>query len=201
MKIRKIGVILLIAFTVRLSLSCCDCPETNTFKYTFDSIQLFHLDNSGKKPVIVNSGTIPKEAYGMQIEFSLGPMASGSIPDLTLFNSACAYDCFCPPEFEYVAEDTISGMKIISLNDFDDTHPADSDISEYFKVHTGMVYRTFQEYTDHPENIYFDKPSREDIEILLMQPPTFTGQHQFRAEIELSDGTTLVATSTLISLE
>jgi hypothetical protein len=201
MKIRKIGVIILIAFTIRLSLSCCDCPATNTYQYTFDSIKIFHIDNSGQTPAIVDSGIIPKEAYGLQIECSLGQLAFYKCADFASFNTIYAYDCFCPPEIQYVAQDTISEIKIISLNDFDTTHPADSEISEYFKVLTSNTYITIQQYLDYPETIYYEKPDQEVIAIYLMQPPIITGEHQFLVEIDLAGGTMLTSTSTLISLE
>jgi hypothetical protein len=201
MRIRKIGVILLIAFTIRLSFSCCDCPPTISYKYTFDAIELFHIDNSGQTPVITDSGIIPKEAYGLQIECSLGQLAFHQSSGFASFNSLYAVDCFCPPDFQYVAQDTISAIKILCLNDFDSTHPANSEICDYFKVLTYITYHTLQQFIDYPENIYYERPEKEVIAIYLMQAPTITGEHRFQVEIELSNGTTLNSTSTPISLE
>jgi hypothetical protein len=201
MKIGKIGVLLLIAFLVRLSISCCDCPPTTSYKYSFDSVDIFNIDNSGQTPVLVTSGTIPKEAYGMQIECSLKQIAFNKFRVFETFNSVYAYDCFCPPEIEYIAQDTITDLRIMSLNDFDETHPANSNISEYFKVLTHKTYITIQNYIDSPEIIYYEVPDKEIITLYLMQPPTITGEHRFLVEIELSGTVTLISSTTVISLE
>jgi hypothetical protein len=201
MNLTKIGVLILIGFTTRLIVSCCDCPPSTTYKYKFDSIKLSHIDNSGQTPVYVDSGTIPKEAYGLQIELSLSKLALHKFSDFAGFNSTCAFDCFCPPETQYFPQDTLSAIRIISLNDFDNTHPANSEVSEYFKVLTYNTYITIQEYLDYPETIYSGQPFIELIGLYLMQAPLVTGDHRFRVEIVLSDGTTLISTSTLIMLE
>jgi hypothetical protein len=201
MKFGKIGVIILIVFTLRLSISCCDCPPTTTYNYNLDKIEIFHIDNSGQTPVIVNSGIIPKEAYGLQIECSLEQLALQKSSVFASFNSIYAYDCFCPPEIQYVAQDTISSIKIISLDEFDSYHPANSDISEYFKVLSSKNYITIRQYLDYPETIFLVMPEQEVISLYLMQPPIITGEHQFLVEIGLESGTTLTATSTLINLE
>ena len=199
----KFGVIIFIGFSIRLIISCnpCDCPETTTYKYKFDSVKILHIDNSGQTPVVVDTGTIPKEAYGLQLECSLSKLAFHKSSDFTGFNSSYAFECFCPPETQYFAQDTISEIRITSLNAFDNTHPVNSEISDYFKVLTYNTYITIQKYIDYPETIYYGEPYIEIIRIFLMQPPLITGEHRFKVEIELSGGLILTSTSSLINLE
>ena len=201
MRIKKIALVLFIGFALRLVVSCCDCPEEAVFKYTFDYIETRHLDNAGKTPAIVDSGTILKEAYGLQIEFSLIQLACNKTLNFSAFNSAYATSCGCPPELQYLAQDTISAIRIKTLNNFDQTHPADSDISGYFKVLDYDNYITIQELIDAPEMIYYEKPDKDLMKVFLMQAPTQTGEYRFQVELLLSNGTTLTSVTTPINLE
>jgi len=201
MRIKKIALVLSIGFALRLIVSCCECQPPVEFKYTFDCIETFHLDNSGQAPAIVDKGVIHKEAYGIQIEYSLLPLACNKPFSFSAFNAAYAYSCRCPPDIQYLAQDTISAIRIKNLNDFDQTHPADSDISDYFKVLDYDKYITFQELIDAYETMYEEKPEKDLIKIFLMQPPTQTGEHRFQVEFLLSNGTILTSVTTPIKLE
>ncbi len=198
---KKPLIILLIIFAIRVLVSCCDCLDSTYLKYTFDSIETVHIDNSGQNPKYINSGTILKEAYGIQIKLSLNQLAFFKPLNFGAFNSTFAFDCECPPEIQYLAQDTISEIKIITLNDFDNNHLANSEISVYFKVYTYSNYITIQEFIDTPENIYYEKPDKKFIDIYLMQAPEITGEHQFKVEIGLSNGSILSSTTSLITLE
>lgn len=198
---RKIGFILIIGLSLRFIVSCCDCNDTTVYKYTFNSMKTMHIDNSGQSPHYVEGGIIPKEAYGLQIELALSQLAYNKSLNFTGFNTAYAFDCFCPPEIAYFAQDTISEIRIITLNDFDITHKANSEISDYFKVLTSTNYLTIPAYVDTPEIIYYEKPEHDIILVYLMKPPAIIGEHRFKVEILLSDGTTLASSTTIINLE
>lgn len=201
MRIKKIALVLFAGFTLRLIVSCCDCQLPVEYKYTFDCIETFHLDNAGKVPSIVEKGVIRKEAYGLQIEFSLLQLACNKPFRFSAFNAAYATSCACPPEIQYLAQDTISAIRVKNLNDFDQSHPANSDISDYFKVLDYDKYITFQELIAAPETLYVEKPVKDSIQLFLMQPPTQTGEHRFQVEFLLSNGMILTTVTSPINLE
>jgi hypothetical protein len=201
MRIKKIALVLFTGFALRLVVSCCDCPEEAVFKYTFDCIEARHLDNAGKIPVLVETGAILKEAYGLQLEFSVLQLACNKTVHFSGFNSAYAMSCGCPPELQYLAQDTISGIKIKTLADFDQSHPADSDISDLFKVLPDREYLSIQEFIAAPETIYYEKPTKDHLDLFLMQAPTLGGEFRFQVELVLSNGTILTAVTTPINLE
>jgi len=201
MRIKKIVIVLAIGFLLRLVVSCCDCNEGAEFKYTFDCMEAFHIDNAGQTSIVVEGGTILKEAYGIQIEFALLQLACNKPFSFSAFNSAYAFKCECPPEIQYLAQDTISSIQIKAINDFDQTHPANSDISDYFKVLDYDNYITLQEFIDAPETMYETKPVKDSVRIFLMQPPVHIGEHRFQVEVLLSNGTILTAETTPINLE
>jgi hypothetical protein len=201
MKMRKIGTIIILGFCLRVIISCCNCPETITSKYTFNSIETAHIDNSGELPVYIKNGTISKESYGIQIELSLKQIAINHKLDLSGFSSTHAMTCCCPPEFEYFAQDSMIGINITTLNDFDLLHKENSVISEYFKVYIYSDYYTIQDFLEFPAEMYEEQMLKYILELYLMKSPEIIGEHSFKIDILLSNGTTLTATTTAINLE
>ncbi len=198
---RKIGLIIIIGFILRLIVSCCDCPDTKEYRYTFNSIEVFHVNNSGQTPVIVDNGIIPKEAYGLRLECLVAKLAFNESIKFFEISSAYAFDCDCPPEIAYFAKDTISNIRITTLNNFDDSHPAGSDISDFFKVFKNDSFITIQEFIGFPERAYYENPDNEIINFYLLKSPSIIGEFRFKIEILLSDGTNLTSVTSAITLE
>lgn len=197
---KKPLIILMTIFAIRVLVSCCDCLDSTYLKYTFDSIETVHIDNSGQNPNYINSGTIPKEAYGIQIQQTLRQIALNDFK-ISGFSSAYATSCDCPPEFQYFAQDSIIGLRIITLNDFNNTHSSNSDISEYFSIYNYEGYTSISDFLNNPAIVYYEPVSIDIIEIYLMQAPEITGEHQFKVELSLSNGSVLSSTTSIITLE
>ncbi|KAF0130052.1 MAG: hypothetical protein FD155_1838 [Bacteroidetes bacterium] len=187
--------VLAMILLLKVLTSCCECLESSIFRYTFNSIETVHINNAGEKPIFVNDGTISKEAYGLLIRLSLSQIAAGS--RLSGFSSANAMRCDCPPEMQYIAQDSLAGIRIFTLNDFDAAHLSDSDISDFFSVN----YASISDYLENPAKVYYDPVAQDSIIMYLMYAPEFSGEHQFKVEIAISDGSTLSAVSSPIILE
>ena len=197
---KKPLIILMTIFVIRVLVSCCDCLDSTYLKYTFDSIETVHIDNSGQNPNYISSGTIPKEAYGIQIQQTLKQIALNDYK-ISGFSSAYATSCDCPPEFQYSAQDSIIGLRIITLNDFNNTHSSNSDIGEYFSIYNYGGYTSISDFLNNPAIVYYGPVSNDIIEIYLMQAPEISGEHQFKVELSLSDGSVLSSITSLITLE
>ena len=85
------------------------------------------------------------------------------------------------------------------MNDFDDQHPAGADISEYFRIKDQYNYLSLDQYLDRRNS--FNWLSDICLDCLLMSAPSITGTHQFQVEAKLSDGRTMLSTTTQILLQ
>lgn len=186
----KVILILILPLLVEIVVSCCNCSDTTFINYTNCSLNVFNLDNSGPDIRISQSDTIPKNAFGLKISINRSENTCELIRNNSLFiQSANAYDCFCPPEFEYLPLDSIVSISIITKNDFDTEHLKSSDVSEYFYVFNGSGYTSLIGYFDNiiaKISDYFE--TAYELDLLLMTPPNIGTEHQFEINVELSDG-------------
>jgi hypothetical protein len=202
MRINKILSILLLLMLIELIAACCNCVEPTSYYYTNCSFTLKNLDNTGAEPVVAYSDTISKNAYGIRITVSrIENTCSTKLNGFSLIQSAYAFDCFCPPEVQYLALDSIASLEIKTINDFDAEHPANSDISNYFSVFKGNEFTPVNEYITNLETTLFDlENSTLEFDLLLMSPPTAGTRHQFEVIIGLSDGRILTAQTGYLEL-
>ena len=181
-------------------VGCCDCPPTEYFDYSNCSMQVKNLDNAGAKPVAASSDTISKEAYGIQlsIERSEGICSHQTLP---LFSSTsyALTKCKCDYEVhEYL--DSASSISIITLNDFDQAHPSNSDITAYFK--TGGFMEVNSSLPEINQTLY-NRDSVENLvlDVFLFSSPEAAGENQFKIEIGFMNGKTLEATTSNVYLK
>ncbi len=203
MKIKKIILILALPLILDLIVSCCDCPNSIVYKYSFKNYEVNHLDNSGSGIIISSSNSIIKTAYGIRLTINNEQIAQNRCNPTKFIQGAYAMvDCRCPPPVIYNPIDSIIGIKIYCLTDFDNNHLANSEISEYFKVYNYHYYQTIQDYIKQWNFPIFDKSEfNSSIDLLLMSPPTFTSNsHSFKIQIYLSDNRIIEKQTTSINL-
>jgi hypothetical protein len=200
MNLKKIGIVFFIAFTARLVISCCHCPDPKTSHYTYTSFQTFNLDNSGAGPVVSETNIIPKKAYGIRVEFSLKQVTVNSANFNSLFSEARA-DCICAPDSTLTARDTISSIVITTVNDFDSQHLANSAVTDLFKALISQSYIPITDFINNPEMVFHVKPVDETIDLYLITPPGIAGEQSFKFYIALSDQRVLSGTTQVVNLE
>lgn len=202
MRIRRVLILFTVTFIIQIVGSCCGCAgceEALTNHYSFKSVAVTHLDNSGAKP-IASSGPVLKYAYGVGVTIEREQLAMISdVPRYSFFQSAYACDCVGN---EYIPKDTLSTFKIFTVNDFDDTHPAGSDVSDYYRISNLNAYTQLDHYVDMYgfDTLYGPSQLQSTLEILLMTPPTLNTTHQFRIELVLTDGRVMEQMTTPIDL-
>lgn len=185
-----------------LLVACCDCYEPMYFNYTNCSMSVSNLDNTGSKPVVTQSNTISKEAYGIRVEINRNENICKVKPNHSIvFQSAYAMSCDCPPELQYLPLDSITDIKLISLNDFDSEHLANADVSNYFYISGGNQFTEISKFIENDYSVLynFTNPGLE-FDLLLMFPPTLGTEHQFTVEVELSDGRILNVQTEVLEL-
>ena len=199
MKTKLIILFLLLTPIVDVFYSCCDCPETKNYKYSHKALLLKNLDNSGKKVIESESLQLNKNAYGIRIYLTREKnlVARARQVNNVFVQSAYAFSCEClVPEFVYAPSDSITSIKIFTINDFDDRHSENSDITDYFRIaHSFSTIKDFvanERYTYKYGYRYHhssEKPFEDElkIDLLLMTAPTMNNKQQFKIQVTLSD--------------
>lgn len=117
--------------------SCCQCdndPEVIK-EYSNLRVRVDNLDNSGAEPVISSSGSIVKEAYGMRINVVRALIAQIDAAKPGFITSAYSFSCNWV-DGRIIPVDSVVDASIITLHDFDASHPAGSDVTAFFSVRT-----------------------------------------------------------------
>ena len=187
---QKILFFLLFSLLAEVLLSCCDCPDTVTRRYTNKSFTVANLDNSGSGPVVATAATVPKAAYGIRLQIVRETTACGR--RALFLPVAYAFSCGCPPELEILPRDSVTAIHVFTLADFDGNHPAGSDVSAYFKSYTPYYFLGIPDYLQKSRTVLLDESELQArIDLLLMTAPARTGAHRFRVRLTLSDNRVL----------
>lgn len=201
MKINKILFLLLFPFIAEVAVSCCDCIDPLIGHYTNKTILVNNIDNSGSEPITATANSVPKEAFGIRTKLNREKIACLSPSKSFLIQTAYATSCGCPPPNQLLAKDSVTTIQIFTLNDFDTNHPANSDISDYFKIFKGTSFNTITDFINMYNTIlYSENELQLSFDALLMTPPSLNQSHNFKIKITLSDGRTLEGITTLIDL-
>ncbi|MEM1003530.1 MAG: DUF5034 domain-containing protein [Bacteroidota bacterium] len=202
MKIKKVLIVLSIPFAVNFFIACCDCLEVNLINFTHCSISLENLDNSGATAQVDSSGQILRTAYGLRVSVQRSENICVRSSPTLFVHSAYAYDCHCPPPEKFTSLDSIVSINIKTLNEFDDTHPAGTNINDYFNILWFRDYMPLESFNFGLIYLPVD-PINEDwmADIMLLVPPPERGTHQFEVAIELSDGRILNAKAPIVELQ
>ena len=174
--------------------SCCDCKEeTQHGNYSHKVIFLKNLDNSGASAIESELLQLNKNAYGIRLYLEREKVVVACTKkqiNSIFIQSAYATSCDCPPEFLYFANDSIVSIKIFTINDFDNQHLENSDVTDYFKV--AGSFSTIESYVAKMYYTYaddFDYWGRElKLDVLLMTAPTTNNKQRFEVQVTLSDG-------------
>jgi hypothetical protein len=202
MKIKKILLILILPLMLELIVSCCDCVAPTIYSYTNKSIDLKNLDNTGIEPIVSDSNSIAKAAYGIRLTIEKEQIAKSEYMNFHLIQNSYATSCECPPPIQYNPKDSILSIKIMCLSDFDNTHPANSNVSEYFKIYKNHSYTTIQNFIKNSHFILYDKTEfQTTIDFLLVQAPTINSIQKFKIQLYLSDNRVLEKETTSINLQ
>ena len=199
---KKVVFLLLFPLLAEVVVSCCNCVEPVIQRYTNKTISVTNLNNSGAAPESTNADTVVKRAFGIRVLLERERLAclEKKMPSLFM-QSAYAFSCGCEPALQYLPKDSIESISIYTLNEFDNSHAAGADVSDYFKVYGDYHFRTIENYVKNTSPTLFnDQDLKPQIDFLLMTAPAVSGEHRFRVQIKLSDGRILQSESSPIKL-
>jgi hypothetical protein len=196
---KKVTLIFLAAFCSEIIIACCNCPELYINQYKFEYLSAFNLDNSGANSVI-SASPIPRNAYGIKLQLGLRELSMEDCSHFSLFSQANAMCCLCGSDTTITPRDTITSLKITTINKFDDNHPGGSNVTGLFKTLKQGNYVGIDSVITRPD-IYFKRTETEFIELYLFTPPKEVGEYSFKVDLVLSDDTHLSAVTKPVNLK
>lgn len=199
---KKVIFLLLLPLIAEVVVSCCNCIEPVIQHYTNKTISVSNLNNSAQEPVVSVSDTVIKKAYGIRLQLIREKMACLEKRRSLFISSAYAFTkCRCPAAQEFRPKDSIVSIKIYTLQSFDNTHLAGSDLSAYFKVYKAYSFSTIDDFVKRTPTVLFDSEELEQtIDFLLMTVPSMNVEHKFKVQLILSDGRTLESETSTVNL-
>lgn len=193
---------MLFPMLANLVVSCCNCEDPAIFHYTYKTLGVKNLDNSGSEVRESSAGAILKTAYGIRLLLGRQKTARHQVPRGFFVSAAYAQvDCFCPPPRQFEPRDSITAIKVMTLTAFDNSHPVNADVSDFFRVYKPYAFATIPEALTSKEKVLYDESELPDkIDLLLMTAPAINTRHQFKVQVYLSDGRVLEADTPLTDL-
>ena len=181
---------------VALFTSCpsCDVTTSNRIKYSHKTLILKNLDNSGEQAIESEALELNKNSYGIRLYLIRERNAIVRVRQSysLFFHSTYAFTPrTCLPAYIFSPTDSIISIKVFTLNNFDNQHPENSDITNYFKV--AQSYSDVKEHVANMRFTYeydfetqFEKELK--IDLMLMATTTTNNPHHFKIQVALSDG-------------
>ena len=207
MRKRLIILFFLLVPIANLLFYSCRCDAEQFINYSHQALFLKNLDNSGEKAVESESLQFNKNAYGIRLHLQIEEKTA--IACATQINSFFVQSANAttvePCPYVYQAIDSVVSIQVFTINDFDNPHTANSEITEYFKV--AQTYLSVENYVTnlthtqvHRDNGWFAYYGIIEIDLMLMTTPTANNSHQFKVRVELSDGRVFDEQTTEIEL-
>ena len=192
---RKIGV-LLILFVVSLTIETCincKCPKIKSFEYSISSFNIIQSDLIG-----INVPPECRKDFAIWFVFETENTAIANCKPVNSLFMQSAYACDCSGDM-YYPKDKIVSIQVFSDKDFDETHPAGSDIAEFFKIRElgnyiqnqwQLTLVSFESYFEYPPQTFSGSPHIE-IPCVLTATTIEAGEYEFIFVFKLSDERTL----------
>ncbi len=200
MKLKSILLLLVSPLLMEVLIACCTCNGPDTYYFKYGKFSIFNIDNRGRDPLESSESELAKTAYGIRLKFSTIKTFALLQINPHFLPAALAMGCVCPPP--YSSNERIKSLKIISVNDFDESHRAGADVSEYFKIFQYGSYASIATVVIDDLMYFgnFDADKNISWDLLLMTAPTNT-ETQFQIEIEFINGRTLKETTSVVKLK
>lgn len=203
----KIVFLVMLAASVRIVSSCCDCDNLPAF-FNFNKADLRNIDNSGDYPFTITSDSMYAEAVAFEVSIfdSTGYyyLAENRNPLNNLgFSTASAFSCDCAMPF--TPNQFIERIEITTLYPLNTSTPAGSNVSELFvglstsNSARGYVYETLSQLCQQTQGkIYYDG-GIESFRLFL-KPAVENPVARFQIQLHFSDGSQMALTTGLIHI-
>ncbi len=202
--IKKIFFVYALALTLQLfTAGCvdCNCGPVKDIYFTAFGVAVKNIDAALPQPMTTDANVISSANYGIHIGMQMRQLVLRKQHiNWGLIQTAQACSC---DEGNFIAKEDILSLEIFSNNDFDATHPKNTDLSLYFKVKNNQKMLSIVDYLKSYKTLpYASKPSKLAFydNVFLQVAPSSNKKHKFRVKITLSDGTILTAETNEVEL-
>ncbi|MGM9474781.1 DUF5034 domain-containing protein [Pedobacter sp. GSP4] len=198
--IKKVLYILGLALISQLIVACvnCNCPPTRNIYFTNKALSLKNMDKSLPDSMVTNSRIISNANYGIQVRLQTTLLTMRK-QQLNWGLMQTAYACSCNDD-NFIAKERVVSLKIVSNNDFDASHPKNTDLTLYFKARKGVTMISIADYIKTANELGYDTMYPFYEGVFLQAAPSINKKHQFKLTITLSDGRILEAETTEVEL-
>lgn len=155
------------------------CSKHIPAVYEIVGMNLGNSNNTGENPFDVSLDSVPKKAYAIKMTLNevMRTISEGDAQDNGFIN-----------------QDQLTSLSILSLYNFDTTHPAGTSLNSYFltSLNSSATVSAFvskgQIGAGSYKNGNYTDNWNTDQYLYLMTPPTTSGEQSFVVKIDLSDG-------------
>ena len=204
-RFRRITILFVAAFLLRLAVGCCGC-EDQFYSFDYEQIRIENIDNSGQwsKPSESNSMPAAGVAFEIQLLGSDPVLTTQSRLKINGFNTASALGCNC--EELYVANHTITEIKIRTLENLNADYCCNEDVTSLFLANSclscddvGNFYVTIDELVRriNPEAFYQKQVNKF---LIYLKVPVENTEAQFEIEVMLSNGVSITSQTKRIEI-
>lgn len=200
--LKKTAMIGVFYYLLILVNACCNCDGIKSRYYNIEKIEALnsHFSIKGDSSFVVETFTgdsIPKDSYGVEVSLNTKRIAANSS---SFFQIGSVYACKCAGDYEFL-NDSLTAIHIKTLLDFDATHPAGSNIDEYFRTlllipDSGKNHIEYQKIYAIP---FFNIPN-QIFQIYLYKQPTSGSKVLFEISLQTGKGKTYISTTNAITL-
>lgn len=201
---RNSALIALSYYFIILLNACCNCKEyqkplffeiekinAENIEFTFEADTFFRT-----KPLTASA--INGKKYGISVNLETKLLAVKSSSDFLKISTS--YACKCINEHQYLT-DSLTEIHIKTLIDFDATHPAGSNVDEFFKhiqvepnaqksmIVYNLIYKT-----------PFFKTPNQVFQFYLNQKPSTGNKIQFEVSLKTAKGKIFTSTTDSVIL-
>ncbi len=198
--IKKIFFVFALTLISQLIAGCvdCNCDPIRTVYFSKKNLSLKNMDASLPDPMLTNALIISSENYGIQFQLLTEQIASTK-PRIKWGLIQTAHACKCAEDTRIAKEDILS-VEIFSNNDFDASHPKNTDLSLYFKAKRLNSKISIAEYIKTLKDFDYLSIGAFNEGVFLQVKPSIGKKHKFKVRIYLSDGRILEAETTEVEL-
>jgi hypothetical protein len=182
------------------------CDNSKTYYFKWDEISLKNIEFYKVGNCIRIRETEQQElsplTYGIKIKFDYQLIASIFNSKTNLIQKASAYTV---PTDEYILKDKIISISIETLKDFNSSHLAGSDVSEYFNALWDNGFVTIDSIIKDSNGINHSKIMEFELNaeflLHLNENPILGQTQQFEVFVTFESGNSLSAISSEIIIE
>ncbi|SFH30137.1 DUF5034 domain-containing protein [Pedobacter insulae] len=198
--IKKVLFVFGLALIVQTITGCvdCNCGPIRKIYITKTGLTLNALDSSLPQPMVSQTGVIASANFGFQLLLRTAHVAVRKQQvNWRLIQTAQACSC---AEDDFISKEDVLSVEIFSNNDFDASHPKNTDLSVYFEVKNYKTMVPLAEYIKRIKDSNYLARTAFFEGIFLTNAPTINKMHKFRVKITLSDGRILEAETPEVEL-